>query len=505
MHHRAQYNVAGLTRAFGSGLCVSVLTKFLPTSIFPNSNALFQTTFTSRPFARIDAFLFVVCGLLCGVGGAAFVHSVHGIARRKGAWFGLSWGRKVGATCSVACLIAVVAHFGGRTYPVFAEAQGPLIQRLFNTNSSYVSTGSVTHPSHPGSIPIGFLVVFLFYKYAITVLSVNLPVPSGCFAPTFAIGAALGRIVGVVVAEGVDASWGVASEGEFSMVCAAAFAAAVTRTVAPAVLVMELTSQANNILSVGIAVLVSYITAASLAGSIYDTHLFAGIPHMPQVPPEEQERTAEDVMEISIPTIWGDATPAEVSAILQTTRSVVFPIVEARGDYRLLGEVGFASLQHYVDCHREDEDSTEGEAHHVSPGGNLGSRHYRRATGAILRGENQPALATFLQGMPCAQGDQDGIMRHILCVPHDARVPMVAKIFEALGPSCVYVVDRGHLIGCIWKRQLVANGWMSNMALRESFAKDNDTIAEFNEHLRASTLRSPPPDPPQAGAVVNVG
>ena len=91
VHHRAQYNVAGLTRAFGSGLCVSVLTKFLPTSIFPNSNALFQTTFTSRPFARIDAFLFVVCGLLCGVGGAAFVHSVHGIARRKGAWFGLSW------------------------------------------------------------------------------------------------------------------------------------------------------------------------------------------------------------------------------------------------------------------------------------------------------------------------------------------------------------------------------------------------------------------------------
>jgi len=39
----------------------------------------------------------------------------------------------------------------------------------------------------------------------------------------------------------IGVGWG--TVGEFAMVCAAAFAAAVTRTVAPAVLVMELTAQ----------------------------------------------------------------------------------------------------------------------------------------------------------------------------------------------------------------------------------------------------------------------
>jgi len=52
----------------------------------------------------------------------------------------------------------------------------------------------------------------------------------------------------------------------------------------------------------------------------------------------------------------------------------------------------------------------------------------------------------------------------LLTVPHDSRISMVARLFDALNPSCVYVTDRGCLVGCIWRRQLVASGWMKNAA-----------------------------------------
>ena len=61
----------------------------------------------------------------------------------------------------------------------------------------------------------------------------------------FAIGAVLGRLIGALVAELLPDWTGLATEGEFAMVCAAAFSGAVTRTIAPAVLVMELTAQVN--------------------------------------------------------------------------------------------------------------------------------------------------------------------------------------------------------------------------------------------------------------------
>ena len=53
----------------------------------------------------------------------------------------------------------------------------------------------------------------------------------------------------------------------------------------------------------------------------------------------------------------------------------------------------------------------------------------------------------------------EGILRDVLTVPHHANIKMVAKLFEAHSPNRVYVTDKGTLVGCIFKRHLVADGW----------------------------------------------
>jgi len=125
----------------------------------------------------------------------------------------------------------------------------------------------------------------------------------------------------------------------------------VTRTIAPAVLVMELTAQANNVLGVGIAVVVAYVIADyTCTPSIYSSQDISGIPHMPIDVPESMEKvTIEEIMDENPGAVKEEFTAAQVSQLLVKSdklQTVIFPLVGH--DYELLGEVEYRVLCNFV-------------------------------------------------------------------------------------------------------------------------------------------------------------
>ncbi|KAK6762866.1 hypothetical protein RB195_023534 [Necator americanus] len=81
----------------------------------------------------------------------------------------------------------------------------------------------------------------------------TLPVPSGCFMPIFVLGAAIGRLMGEIVAIAFPFVLGCAQNiypGVYAVVGAASFSASVTHTVSVSVMIFEITGQLHYILPV---------------------------------------------------------------------------------------------------------------------------------------------------------------------------------------------------------------------------------------------------------------
>ena len=79
-----------------------------------------------------------------------------------------------------------------------------------------------------------------------SIVAITLPVPAGAFIPVFTLGAAIGRLVGEVLAtwfpDGIHPDYQIPIiPGSYAVVGAAAFAGAATHTISTTVIVSELT------------------------------------------------------------------------------------------------------------------------------------------------------------------------------------------------------------------------------------------------------------------------
>ena len=85
------------------------------------------------------------------------------------------------------------------------------------------------------------------------VVGITLPLPCGVFAPTLAIGAAIGRLV--FEALRTDESY--VGAGGYAVLGAAAMAAGTTRTISSAILIFELTGGLTQVLTLTLALTVT--------------------------------------------------------------------------------------------------------------------------------------------------------------------------------------------------------------------------------------------------------
>lgn len=150
-----------------------------------------------------------------------------------------------------------------------------------------------------------FLSLALVFKFAITIFTFGMAIPTGIFIPSMAMGAIIGRILGVLmeqIAYNYPDLWifqnacssreNCMTPGLYAMVGAAAALAGITRmTVSLVVIMFELTGNADFIVPVMVAVMCSkWVADAFDRQSLYDAHI--NLNDYPCLDPEEKFNAA---------------------------------------------------------------------------------------------------------------------------------------------------------------------------------------------------------------------
>ena len=156
--------------------------------------------------------------------------------------------------------------------------------------------------------PLGLsvpLVLYLPFKFFVTIACVTLPLPVGLFTPVFLIGGTTGRIVGEVLRlmdahvlqkRGVE-GFITLQPWEFALIGAAAFSSGVTRAISTALIILELSGEHHLRVPCGIAVLVAYFIGNRFTKNVYDTLVDTnGNPMLQALPDSLCFCTAVDVM-----------------------------------------------------------------------------------------------------------------------------------------------------------------------------------------------------------------
>jgi len=211
-------------------------------------------------------------------------------------------------------------------------------------------------------IPLN-LFVFICINFLFSLSSLTMPYPSGVFGPTFAMGAAVGRVFGELYTA-IDStnSFVSGSTAAYSIIGAAAMTGSITQTFSVALITVEISHEISISIPIMFAVMISCFLSASLGPSLFDSILDAkGIPVLPLTPSnsisvsQQSARPviASDVMvpikdekfPDGIPVLTRSMAFADVIQALNQNSDVFFPIINSKESRQLLGEVSRRTLR----------------------------------------------------------------------------------------------------------------------------------------------------------------
>eukprot|EP01105_Mastigella_eilhardi_P024916 TRINITY_DN6606_c0_g1_i1.p1 TRINITY_DN6606_c0_g1~~TRINITY_DN6606_c0_g1_i1.p1 ORF type:complete len:832 (+),score=195.24 TRINITY_DN6606_c0_g1_i1:40-2496(+) len=139
---------------------------------------------------------------------------------------------------------------------------------------------------------IGSILILMFCRFVLTVLTVSAPIPCGLYVTNLVIGMLWGRLIGEFLKYS-DTDF---PTGVFAMAGGAAYVGCLTHTISSAVIVMELTGQTSNLMEVLAATVAGLFVMGLLSRSIFDVMIgLRGLPYLPDVELDENARVA-DVM-----------------------------------------------------------------------------------------------------------------------------------------------------------------------------------------------------------------
>uniref|UniRef100_A0AAX7SGU8 Chloride channel K n=1 Tax=Astatotilapia calliptera TaxID=8154 RepID=A0AAX7SGU8_ASTCA len=214
--------------------------------------ALFRTNFPDAlPFYPLEILLFAFLGLLCGAVSCCYLFCHRWILRFT------------------------------KTNPVFAKML--TTEKALYSGMVVFFLASLTFPHFAGH--------YMASKMWMLVLACTLPLPAGYFMPVFIYGAAIGRLIGEGAAylssTGVTPGqqWASVNPGGYALAGAAAFSGAVTHTLSPVLVAIELTGQFTHAVPILLATLLA--NALSRSGqrpSFYDAlSISKRLPHLPSL------------------------------------------------------------------------------------------------------------------------------------------------------------------------------------------------------------------------------
>ncbi|MEE6518366.1 hypothetical protein FKM82_029340 [Ascaphus truei] len=351
----------------------ALVAAFTLRSINPFGNSrlvLFYVEFHA-PWHLLELIPFILLGIFGGLWGAFFIRANIAWCRRRKT---TKLGRYPVVEVLVVTAITAILAFPNE-YTRISSSE--LISKLFNhcglmdtsKMCDYVNDFNSTKgdylPDRPASSGVYTamwqLSLALIFKAVITVFTFGMKVPSGLFIPSMAVGAIVGRLLGVGMEQlayyhhdwvifkgwcspGADCI----TPGLYAMVGAAACLGGVTRmTVSLVVIMFELTGGLEYIVPLMAAAMTSKWVADALGReSIYDAHIHLnGYPFLEAKEEFSHKTLAMDVMrprrsDPSLTVITQDSMSVEdIEAVINETTYSGFPVVVSRESQRLVGFV----------------------------------------------------------------------------------------------------------------------------------------------------------------------
>ncbi|XP_048369969.1 H(+)/Cl(-) exchange transporter 5 [Sphaerodactylus townsendi] len=351
----------------------ALVAAFTLRSINPFGNSrlvLFYVEFHT-PWHLIELVPFILLGIFGGLWGAFFIRSnIAWCRRRKTTKLGKY---PVTEVIAVTAITAILAFPNEYTRMSTSE----LISELFNDcgllDSSqlcdYINDVNSTkgddlpdRAAGPGvHTAMWLLALALIFKAVITIFTFGMKVPSGLFIPSMAVGAIVGRLLGVGMEQlsyyhhdwGIFHSWcspgaDCITPGLYAMVGAAACLGGVTRmTVSLVVIMFELTGGLEYIVPLMAAAMTSKWVADAIGREgIYDAHIrLNGYPFLEAKEEFSHKTLAMDAMrprhsDPALTVLTQDSmTVEDVEAIVNETTFSGYPVVVSRESKRLVGFV----------------------------------------------------------------------------------------------------------------------------------------------------------------------
>ncbi|KAI9105517.1 chloride channel [Phlyctochytrium arcticum] len=314
-----------------------------------------------RAWRGFELPFFVMLGILGGLYGSLFIHlNIKVAAYRKTSWLRHWPVLEVG----IVALVTVVLSFA---HPFLRVSTVELVANLFKecVDQEGDFYGLCSDPSEALSSVIKYLILATCIKIFFTIFTFGVKVPAGIFIPSMAVGACVGRALGIVMQLWQLAypnMWMFSScqphekcvtPGTYAMVGAAAALGGVTRmTVSLTVIMFELTGALTYILPIMLTVMVAKWTGDALGkDSIYDALIHLnGYPFLDANEEYPYNTTVQAVMtrvqEIDCITTGG-CTLEVLDELLQGTEYKGYPVVEGEGGM-LVGYAGSAELRYAV-------------------------------------------------------------------------------------------------------------------------------------------------------------
>ncbi|XP_069067968.1 H(+)/Cl(-) exchange transporter 5 isoform X2 [Pleurodeles waltl] len=371
----------------------ALVAAFTLRSINPFGNSrlvLFYVEFHT-PWHLLELIPFILLGMFGGLWGAFFIRAnIAWCRRRKTTKLGKY---PVLEVLLVTAITAVLAFPNEYTRISTSE----LISELFNDCGpldesklcDYVTVTNATNSTNENQIldksvgpgvytAMWQLFLALILKVFITVFTFGMKVPSGLFIPSMAVGAIVGRLlgVGIELLAYYNRDWSIFKDwcsqgtdcitpGLYAMVGAAACLGGVTRmTVSLVVIMFELTGGLEYIVPLMAAAMTSKWVADAIGREgIYDAHIrLNGYPFLEAKEEFSHKTLAMDVMRprrndpVLAVLIQDSMTVEQVEAIIAETPYSGYPVVVSQASQRLIGFVLRRDLVISIERARKKQD-----------------------------------------------------------------------------------------------------------------------------------------------------
>uniref|UniRef100_A0A8C4U251 CLCKB protein n=1 Tax=Falco tinnunculus TaxID=100819 RepID=A0A8C4U251_FALTI len=365
----SHFAVRDYWRGFFAATCGAFMFRLL--AVFNNDQETIAAVFKSDlridfPFDLLETFFFVILGAVCGLLGCAYLFCQRWLlaaVRENRLTAKLLATDKPIYTVLVVLLIASITFPPGLGQLMASRlTMKEYLTSLFDNltwgtlapNASSVANPHSVDPSglwqewcHPSATIFGTLAFFLLMKFWMLILATTLPLPAGYFMPIFIYGAAIGRLLGEVVA--LLFPRGLRSEGDlrpvipggYALAGAAAFSGSVTHAISTALLVCEATGHLSHVLPVILAVLVANAITQKHQPSFYDgTIIVKKLPYLPRIRSRHMASykvVVEEFMERRVVTLVKSGGFEEVLVALDASVDAEYPVVESTGGMWSMG------------------------------------------------------------------------------------------------------------------------------------------------------------------------